>query len=56
MRIVQCMGGWCRQRDKCAHYSAPPTLSRAPAERLCPRDEETPELAKATPQPLEQAA
>lgn len=28
-----CMGGWCSQRDVCAHYKT--TEACVPAERLC---------------------
>ncbi|MEY4635645.1 MAG: hypothetical protein RJA55_1443 [Acidobacteriota bacterium] len=35
MTIMQCMGGWCRSRDKCAHYVAAGIPGRAPVERLC---------------------
>jgi hypothetical protein len=35
MTVGQCMGGWCRERDKCAFYVAPPLPGRMPAERLC---------------------
>ena len=49
MKLVQCMGGWCQQRDKCAHYVAPPLNKRKPAERLCPPGVEFPELVKAAP-------
>lgn len=45
--IVQCMGGWCKQRDKCVHYIAPHTLGRQPVERLCGKVEE-PETIKPT--------
>jgi hypothetical protein len=34
--VIACMGGWCRQRDKCAHYLLPPHPPQEnPAERLC---------------------
>jgi hypothetical protein len=33
--ILQCMGGWCRQRDKCRHYTAPAVHGIQPVERLC---------------------
>lgn len=39
--IVQCLGGWCRKRDECAHYWAP--TSRSISERLCPKGIEDPE-------------
>lgn len=32
MKVVSCMGGWCRVRESCAHYHA---RSESPAERLC---------------------
>ena len=35
MNERQCMGGWCRRRESCAHYSAPPTPGLNAAERLC---------------------
>lgn len=31
--MTACMGGWCTQRDKCPHYSAP--SPHDVAERLC---------------------
>ena len=37
--LLQCMGGWCRQRASCAHYVAPPVPGREPAERLCGPEE-----------------
>lgn len=46
MSLAQCMGGWCQQRDKCAHHFAPRKPGRAPAERLC-GDCEQPVLWKA---------
>lgn len=30
------MGGWCRIRERCRHYSEPASM-RDPAERLCDR-------------------
>jgi hypothetical protein len=39
----QCMGGWCRSRDRCANYVAEQRPGREPAERLCS------ELEKPTP-------
>ncbi len=35
MTLTQCMGGWCRQREKCPHYWAPKQRQAQPAERLC---------------------
>ncbi len=37
---VQCMGGWCSQREKCAHYHQPQETGLKPAERLCGKVEE----------------
>lgn len=31
----QCMGGWCRTRDRCGNYLAEQRPGREPAERLC---------------------
>jgi len=42
--LVPCMGGWCAQRERCAHYHAAAPMK--PAERLCPKDEEQPEPIK----------
>lgn len=42
--MIACMGGWCRQREKCAHYTAP---SRVISERLCDKAKEEPEYVKA---------
>lgn len=37
-QLVPCMGGWCRSREKCAHYyTQSPNM---PAERLCGPQEE----------------
>ena len=44
MKARPCMGGWCAQRDKCAHYFAPIQWMK-PAERLCGKTEQ-PELIK----------
>ncbi len=35
--MIGCMGGWCGQREKCAHYHAG---GQNPAERLCGETEE----------------
>ena len=43
---IQCMGGWCLSRAKCANYWAPPLAGRTPVERLCGRKEE--------PEPIKQ--
>ena len=39
MSIVPCMGGWCQQRDKCAHYVNPESTQQ-PSERLCGKVED----------------
>lgn len=44
--IVQCMGGWCTKRDKCAHYVAAPINGREPVERLCGDAEEPERLVR----------
>ncbi len=44
MKLVPCMGGWCRQRDKCANYWAAPLRDREPADRLCGSDRDDPEF------------
>lgn len=36
------MGGWCQQRDKCAHYTAPEDRGLVPVERLCRPGDERP--------------
>jgi hypothetical protein len=41
--IVQCMGGWCKKREQCAHYWAAPLRMRAPVERLCEPGHDDPE-------------
>lgn len=46
--ILQCLGGWCRQRQQCQHYFANPLPNREPIERLCGEIEE-PELFKPRP-------
>lgn len=33
--LRQCMGGWCQQRESCAHYWAPQRPWHEPAENLC---------------------
>lgn len=33
--LRQCMGGWCRLRDRCEHYTARPAPGLVPSERLC---------------------
>lgn len=33
--LRQCMGGWCRVRDRCEHYTAPRLPGLEPCERLC---------------------
>ena len=38
--MIQCMGGWCRSRNECAHYVAPPIKGMAPRERLCGEQEQ----------------
>ncbi len=43
MSVVQCMGGWCQQRDRCAHYVADPRMGRAPIERMCDKGADAPE-------------
>ncbi len=43
---AQCMGGWCRVRERCMHYSAFPKGQREPAERLCPKGSDEPEPIK----------
>ncbi len=32
--IKPCMGGWCRMRERCMHYTEP-TNRHKPADRLC---------------------
>jgi hypothetical protein len=41
-QIVPCQGGWCRVRERCAHYSAPPIGQMRPADRLCPANSDDP--------------
>jgi hypothetical protein len=41
--IVQCMGGWCKKREQCAHYWAPKIKNRAPIDRLCGKGVDEPE-------------
>ena len=36
-----CMGGWCSQRNACAHH-VDPSQRKDPAERLCPPGDEQP--------------
>lgn len=33
--LSQCMGGWCKKRERCAHYEAPMRFGREPIERMC---------------------
>lgn len=49
--MIACMGGWCRQRDRCAHYYA---QSTKPAERLCNKGEDKPQPVKIERKPSEQ--
>jgi hypothetical protein len=37
------MGGWCRERDNCAHYHANGLPGRQPVERLCDKRRDQPE-------------
>jgi hypothetical protein len=46
MSIVPCMGGWCGQRDKCAHYVSVVAFNLVPAERLCAPGKDEPEPIK----------
>jgi hypothetical protein len=46
MSFVQCLGGWCKRRESCAHYHAPPLQDHEPSERLCPPGEDQPEPIK----------
>jgi hypothetical protein len=48
--IIQCMGGWCKSRDKCLHYVIASRSARPPVERLCGQTED-PEHVKAKMQP-----
>ena len=45
--MIQCMGGFCRQRESCAHYHAPQLPGREPAGRLCERGHDQPERIRA---------
>jgi hypothetical protein len=44
-RVQACLGGWCRERERCAHYVEADRYDE-PAERLCPRDTTIPMLIK----------
>lgn len=39
--MIACMGGWCRQRERCARYVS--GASTHPVDRLCERGSEQPE-------------
>ena len=41
-RLVQCMGGWCKSREGCAHYWSEPIGTHPPSERLCEQGNEEP--------------
>jgi hypothetical protein len=41
--IVQCMGGWCKKREQCAHFWARRMNYRKPVDRLCGKFVEEPE-------------
>jgi len=43
MSMVQCMGGFCKQRGNCRNYVAPPTAGVDPVERLCQKGQDEPE-------------
>lgn len=43
---MQCMGGFCLARDKCAHYRAPERAGVEPADRLCQTRRDEPVLMK----------
>ena len=45
--LRQCMGGWCRLRDRCAHYAAELTPGLEPSERLCEPGHDEPLPVKA---------
>ena len=54
MKLVPCMGGFCGQRNGCAHYHAEPTPGLEPAERLCARGKPEPvSLALMRPAPVD---
>lgn len=44
--IVQCMGGLCSSRTRCAHFHASPIAGIEPSERLCAKGCEEPEPIK----------
>ena len=46
--MIPCMGGWCRQRDKCAHHVAPIQWNHPPTERLYEKGKDEPEPIKQT--------
>ena len=39
--MIACMGGWCRERNGCAHYLSQD--ARDPVERLCEPGKDEPE-------------
>lgn len=43
--LRQCMGGWCRLRDRCEHYTARPAPGLDPSERLCEPGHDEPRRA-----------
>jgi hypothetical protein len=40
--MIACMGGWCRSRERCAHYYE--TKTELLTERLCGKEEEITDL------------
>lgn len=50
--LRQCMGGWCRLRDRCEYYTAPPAPGLDPSERLCETGHDEPLRARLASQPL----
>jgi hypothetical protein len=44
MSTVQCMGGWCRSRERCQHYRARRVPGHRPVERLCGAKEQPLEI------------
>jgi hypothetical protein len=49
MGVLPCMGGWCKQRDKCLHY-VKPDKSHTPSERLCGASEDPEPIRSRTEQ------
>jgi hypothetical protein len=56
MSLVQCLGGWCNSRNRCAHYHAESRPGREPIERLCGAVEEPERITHIGRLPVDKSA